>query len=157
MNSVAGRAGEKDDLLGEVQSHFLHKSNLQSCPYLEGALVDIHIKATLDPLGLAEQDQVLKEEDVALALPAAQPDGKLVLPYQLPLLLQVHLATGNSLVRTQKLSQQQGAQGWADLDTEHRSHMWPTREEVDTVCLLEEVRPPHPLGLYGIASGHIWP
>lgn len=96
------------------------KSNLQSCPYLEGALVDIDIKATLDPLGLAEQDQVLKEEDVSLALPAAQPDGELVLPHQLPLLLQVHLATGNILVRPQQLPQTAGSQGQAGADTKSR-------------------------------------
>lgn len=82
--------------------HLLHRRELQGCPYLEGALVDIHIKATLDPLGLAEQDQVLKEEDVSLALPTAQPDGELILPHQLPLLLQVHLDTGNILIRPQQ-------------------------------------------------------
>lgn len=82
--------------------HLLDERKLQGCPYLEGALVDIHIKATLDPLGLAEQDQVLKEEDMSLALPTAQPDGELVLPHQLPLLLQVHLDTGNILVRPQQ-------------------------------------------------------
>lgn len=82
--------------------HLLLKRELQGCPYLEGALVDIHIKATLNPLGFAEQDEVLKEEDVSLALPTAQPDGELVLPHQLPLLLQVHLDTGNILVRPQQ-------------------------------------------------------
>lgn len=75
------------------------RRRLQGCPYLEGALVDIHIKATLDPLGLAKEDEVLKEEDVSLALPAAQPDGELVLPHQLPLLLQVYLDTEDILVR----------------------------------------------------------
>lgn len=82
--------------------HLLHKRELQGCPYLEGALVDIHIKATLDSLGLAEQDQILKEEDVSLALPTTQPDGELILPHQLPLLLQVHLDTGNIPVRPQR-------------------------------------------------------
>lgn len=79
--------------------HLPHKKALQGCPYLEGALVDIHIKATLDPLGLAKEDEVLKEEDVSLALPAAQPDGELILPHQLPLLLQVYLDTEDILVR----------------------------------------------------------
>ena len=39
---MAGRAGEKDDLLGEVQSHFLHKSNLQSCPDL--SIITEHLR-----------------------------------------------------------------------------------------------------------------
>jgi len=98
------------------QGYILHKRELQGCPYLERALVDIHVKATLDPLGLAEQDQVLKEEDVSLALPPTQPDGELILPHQLPLLLQVHLDTGNILVRPQQ-DQLQAAPG---LDTESR-------------------------------------
>lgn len=82
--------------------HLPHKRELQGCPYLEGALVDIHIKATLDPLGLAEEDEVLKEEDMSLALPAAQPDGELILPHQLPLLLQVYLDTEDILLRLQQ-------------------------------------------------------
>lgn len=79
--------------------HIPHKRELQGCPYLEGALVNIHIKATIDPLGLAEEDEVLKEEDMSLALPAAQPDGELILPHQLSLLLQVYLDTEDILVR----------------------------------------------------------
>lgn len=61
--------------------------------HLERALVDVHVKASLDFLGLAEEDQVLKQEDMPLAFLATQPNGELILPHQLPLLLEVHLVT----------------------------------------------------------------
>ena len=54
-------------------------------------LVDVDVEAPLYALGLAEQNQVLKQEDVALALLPAVPDGELVLPHQLALLLQIDL------------------------------------------------------------------
>lgn len=130
----------------EETSHgrLLHKRELQGCPYLEGALVDVHVKATLDPLRLAEQDEVLKEEDMSLALPAAQPDGEFILPHQLPLLLQVHLNTGNILVRPHRMrSGQPQTAGF---------HVAVVKKWQLCVILggfLEEV------GLCGIAGGHI--
>lgn len=59
--------------------------------HLEGVLVDEDVQPTLHLLGLAEQKQILEQEDVALAFPPAAPDRELVLPDQLTLLLQVHL------------------------------------------------------------------
>lgn len=59
--------------------------------YLKGVLVYVDIQAALDPFGFAEQHQVLKQEHMSLALLPPVPDGKLILPNQLALLLQVHL------------------------------------------------------------------
>lgn len=59
--------------------------------YLKGVLVYVDIQASLDAFGFAEQHQVLKQEYVSLALLPPVPDGKLILPDQLALLLQVHL------------------------------------------------------------------
>lgn len=55
--------------------------------YLEGMLVDEDVQASLHLLGFTEEDQLLKQEDVALTLSPARPDGKLILADQLTLLL----------------------------------------------------------------------
>lgn len=57
-------------------------------------LVDEHVQPSLHLLGFAEEDQLLEQEDVALALPPARPDGELVLADQLTLFLQVDLEGG---------------------------------------------------------------
>lgn len=54
-------------------------------------LVDVNIKASHNAFGFAEQNQVLKQEDVSLALLPPVPDGELVLLHQLALLLQIDL------------------------------------------------------------------
>lgn len=55
-------------------------------------LVNVNIQASLDALGFAEENQVLKQEDVSLAFLSAVPDGELVLLHQLALLLQIDLS-----------------------------------------------------------------
>lgn len=62
--------------------------------HLEGMLVDEDVQPSLHLLGFTEEDQLLEQEDVALALPPARPDGELVLTDQLTLLLQVDLGGG---------------------------------------------------------------
>lgn len=59
--------------------------------YLKGVLVYVDVQASLDAFGFAEQHQVLKQEHMSLALLSPVPDGKLILPDQLALFLQVHL------------------------------------------------------------------
>lgn len=62
--------------------------------YLEGVFVDEDVQSSLDLLGFAEEDELLKQEDVTLTLPPSCPDSELVLTDQLTLLLQVHLDGG---------------------------------------------------------------
>lgn len=62
--------------------------------YLEGMLVDEDVQASFHLLGFAEENQLLEQEDVALAPPPARPDGELILADQLTLLLQVDLGGG---------------------------------------------------------------
>lgn len=59
--------------------------------YLKGVLVYVDVQASLDALRFAKQHQVLEQEHMSLALLPSIPDGKLILPDQLALLLQVHL------------------------------------------------------------------
>lgn len=54
-------------------------------------LVYVDVQASFDAFGFAKEHQVLKQEDVSLALLPPVPDGELILPDQLALLLQVHL------------------------------------------------------------------
>lgn len=53
--------------------------------------VYVHVQASFNAFGFAEEYQVLKQEHVSLALLPPVPDGELILPDQLALLLQVHL------------------------------------------------------------------
>lgn len=59
--------------------------------HLEGLFVDVDVVSSFDLFGLAEEDEVLEQEDVAEVLPAAAPHYELVLAAELTLLLQVHL------------------------------------------------------------------
>lgn len=59
--------------------------------YLEGVFVDEDVQPRLHLLGLAEENELLEQEDVTLTFPPPGPDGELVLSDQLTLLLQVHL------------------------------------------------------------------
>lgn len=59
--------------------------------HLKGLLVDVDVVSSFDLFGLAEEDEVLEQEDVAEVLPAATPHDELVLAAQLTLFLQVHL------------------------------------------------------------------
>lgn len=61
--------------------------------YLEGLFVRIGVIAPVHLFGLAEQDEVFKEEHVPQRLSPSTAHDKLVLAPQLPLLLQVHLQT----------------------------------------------------------------
>jgi len=58
---------------------------------LERLFVDVEVVTALDLLGLAEEDEVLEQEDVAEVFPAAAPDNELILAPELALLFQVHL------------------------------------------------------------------
>lgn len=59
--------------------------------YLERLLVQVDLVAALHLLGLAEQDEVFKEEHVPQILLPPAANDKLVSAFQLPLLLQIHL------------------------------------------------------------------
>lgn len=59
--------------------------------HFEGLFVDVDVVSSFDLLGLAEEDEVLEQEDVAEVLPAPTPHDELVLAAELTLLLQVHL------------------------------------------------------------------
>lgn len=85
---------------------------------------------------------------MSLALPTAQPDGELILPHQLPLLLQVHLDTGNILVKSQQ------DQAWAAPDLVSTvPYGCDAGKEVATPC--HPVRALEEEGLHGIAREHI--
>lgn len=62
--------------------------------HLEGVFVDEDSQSTLHLLGFAEENKLLEQEDVTLTPPPPGPDGELVLPDQLTLLLEVHLQGG---------------------------------------------------------------
>lgn len=59
--------------------------------YLEGLFIDIYVISSFDFFGLAEEDEVLKQEDVAEVFPPSTPDYELILAAELTLLFQVHL------------------------------------------------------------------
>lgn len=59
--------------------------------YLEGLLVDVRVVPDICPPGFAEEDELLKEEDVAEAFLLPERHHELVLPNQLTLLLQIDL------------------------------------------------------------------
>lgn len=59
--------------------------------YLERLFVDANVISSFDLFGLAEQDEVFKQEDMAEVLPPPAPDDELVLAAELTLLFQVHL------------------------------------------------------------------
>lgn len=71
--------------------------------YFEGLFVDIKVISSFYLLGLAEEDEVFEQEDVAEVLPASAPDDELVLAAQLTLLLQVHLERKHPSERTMQL------------------------------------------------------
>lgn len=59
--------------------------------YFEGLFIDIDVVSSFDLFGLAEEDEILKQEDVAEVFPPSTPHYKLILAAELTLLLQVHL------------------------------------------------------------------
>lgn len=67
------------------------RTSLAPAPNLEGLLVDVDVVAHVVLLGLAEEDELLEEEDAPHAFLLPEENGKLVLANQLALLLQVHL------------------------------------------------------------------
>lgn len=67
------------------------RTSLALAPNLEGLLVDVDVVAHVVLLGLAEEDELLEEEDAPHAFLLPEENGKLVLANQLALLLQVHL------------------------------------------------------------------
>lgn len=71
--------------------------------YLKGVLVYVDVQASLDAFGFAEQDQVFKQEHMSLALLSPVPDGKLILPDQLALFLQVHLRQKTGMPQPSRL------------------------------------------------------
>lgn len=59
--------------------------------YLERLFVDVNVISSFDLFGLAEEDEVFKQEDMAEVLPPPAPDDELILAAELTLLFQVHL------------------------------------------------------------------
>lgn len=59
--------------------------------YLEGLLVNVRVIPDVRLPGFAEEDELLKEENVAEAFLLPERHHELVLPYQLTLLLQIDL------------------------------------------------------------------
>lgn len=59
--------------------------------YLEGALVSEHVSTCGPTARLAEEQQLLKEENTTQGLVAPSTHHELILPHQLPLLLEVNL------------------------------------------------------------------
>lgn len=59
--------------------------------YLEGLLVNVRVIPNVRLPGFAEEDELLKEEDVAEAFLLPERHHELVLPFQLTLLLQIDL------------------------------------------------------------------
>lgn len=60
-------------------------------PYFEGLFVDVNIISSFYLLGLAEEDEIFKQEDVAKVFPPSTPDYELILAAKLTLFLKVHL------------------------------------------------------------------
>lgn len=59
--------------------------------HFERLFVDVHIIAHIGLLGLAEEDEILEEENTAGAFLLSEEHDELILANQLALLLQVHL------------------------------------------------------------------
>lgn len=59
--------------------------------YLEGLFVDVDVVSSFDLFGLAEEDEVLEQEDVTQVFFPPAPDNELVLASELTLFLQIHL------------------------------------------------------------------
>ena len=59
--------------------------------YFEGLFVYVDVISSLDLLGLAEKDEVFKQEDMAKVFPPSTPDYELVLAAELTLFFKVHL------------------------------------------------------------------
>lgn len=53
--------------------------------YFEGLFVDVNVISSLYLLGLAEEDEVFKQEDMAEVFPASTPDYELILAAELTL------------------------------------------------------------------------
>lgn len=54
--------------------------------YFEGLFIDVNVISSLDLFGLAEEDEVFKQEDVAEVFPPSTPDYELILAAELTLL-----------------------------------------------------------------------
>lgn len=61
------------------------------CAHLEGLLIDICVVSYIRFPGLAKEDELLKEENVAKALLLPESHQELVLTYELALLFQIDL------------------------------------------------------------------
>lgn len=59
--------------------------------YFEGLFVDVNVISSFYLFGLAEEDEVLKQEDVAEVFPPSAADDELILAAELTLLFKVHL------------------------------------------------------------------
>jgi len=55
--------------------------------YFEGLFVDVKVISSFDLLGLAEEDEVFKQEDVAKVFPPSAPDYEFILAAEVTLLL----------------------------------------------------------------------
>lgn len=63
------------------------KKTLQTLnSYFEGLFIDVNVISSLDLFGLAEEDEVFKQEDMAEVFPASTPDDELILAAELTLL-----------------------------------------------------------------------
>lgn len=69
-----------------VYSRTCQKSPPQTInSYFEGLFIDVNVISSFDLFGLAEEDEVLKQEDVAEVFPPSTPDYELILAAELTL------------------------------------------------------------------------
>lgn len=61
-------------------------SNLQINSYFEGLFINVNVISSFDLFGLAEEDEVFKQEDVPEVFPPSTPDYELILAAELTLL-----------------------------------------------------------------------
>lgn len=71
----------------QCEAEAVQKKPLQTLnSYFEGLFIDVNVISSLDLFGLAEEDEVFKQEDMAEVFPASTPDDELILAAELTLL-----------------------------------------------------------------------
>lgn len=61
--------------------------------YLVGLFVDVDVISSFNLFGLAEEDEILEQENVTKVFLASAPNNELILTAKLALLLQIDLST----------------------------------------------------------------
>lgn len=97
--------------------------------YLEGLFIDVDVVSSFDLFGLAEEDQILKQEDVAEVFPPSAPHNKLILAAELTLLFQVHL--GRKRHRSRASTTEQYESSWdSDLTLKTMTRRPPLQKQL---------------------------